>query len=354
MAGSVEFPNSSDSTKFFVYCIAISLLLHLLFAFGVGWFFVYHPTLRSMVDAPPPKLTLTLSPQQLLPKQNTAAPKDRFAVTDNMREVSQSSPNAMFQSDHNTASTSVKKGIGDESLPELSGNKAPGLQLFDRTSSVVQKASQAGTPSPQTQQRQTSPNQSQQQQQAQQPQKQQTAQTQKPVMGTIPILPAQKSITQPTNDQRLLDKKPPPIKQPNMFQSGEQSTSAPAQAQFAAKKSDVRGGATLGKDDSLAAKKTLEGEYKAKIYKAIGSRWYAYIQNRISLLNVGGLQIAFEVNSNGKIQNIHVISGNEKSILADISRLSILETSGQFGPFSEELKKEVGDKIEMSVNFSLF
>ena len=58
---------------------------------------------------------------------------------------------------------------------------------------------------------------------------------------------------------------------------------------------------------------------------AIGSRWYFYMKNKIDLVSVGTAHIEAEVDSNGHVQDLKVLSNNANEAFANICLQSFLE-----------------------------
>jgi outer membrane biosynthesis protein TonB len=103
----------------------------------------------------------------------------------------------------------------------------------------------------------------------------------------------------------------------------------------------------------MASQETELGRYKAKLYRAIGSRWYLYVQKQISLLSVGSVRIRFYVRANGVIDNLQILDGDPRSVLTNISRRSILEV-GAMEPFPDQMKEQLGDGYYEEITFSIY
>ncbi|MEM6885220.1 MAG: hypothetical protein AAF571_09325 [Verrucomicrobiota bacterium] len=93
--------------------------------------------------------------------------------------------------------------------------------------------------------------------------------------------------------------------------------------------------------------------YKKKLYRAVGSRWRVYVQHNESLLSSDRVKIRFYVRSNGVFEKLELLSGDRSSQLYAISRRAIMVNSGQLEPFSDEMKKQLGDGYWEEISFRL-
>ncbi len=93
--------------------------------------------------------------------------------------------------------------------------------------------------------------------------------------------------------------------------------------------------------------------YKAKFYQAVGSRWYQLIGPQMPLIGVGRVKVQYTIKPDGTVTTKVLDNGNgAMQILLIISVKSIQETSPLL-PFTDTLRKEVGDSYTDSFTFSV-
>jgi outer membrane biosynthesis protein TonB len=67
------------------------------------------------------------------------------------------------------------------------------------------------------------------------------------------------------------------------------------------------------------------GRYQKQVSDAIGSRWYYYMKNKIDLVSVGTAHIEAEVDAEGHVQHLRVLSNNANEAFANICLQSFQE-----------------------------
>ena len=336
--------------------LGVSALLHILFLFMAFAFL----TVRKPIIIPPSTMTLVLKPTPPIPpkfsvpqtKQQRPQP---FIDSGEMVKTDQADPEALFQSNANTRAMSKTPKDGDTRIGGQSGAKDIPLTLRDSTYSP-QNLSQAGAPTKSA----DTPNPS---VAALAPARSTPVPTSPPVPTTRSVTPVDATLlrmdeglpvatpTPTTSARPEQDAKPAPQAAPA---AGHTQGNVPP-SMFSAEKhlSEVKGGAIQGDDISMASQETELGRYKSKLYRAIGSRWYLYVQRQISLLSVGNVRLRFYVRANGVIEKIEVIKGDARSPLAAISRRSVTDV-GAMEPFSEQLRQQLGEGYSEEITFSIY
>ena len=158
----------------------------------------------------------------------------------------------------------------------------------------------------------------------------------------LPVLPA---LSAPT----IAAQSPTPIPSPRS------PSPPPSVSSFAVYQSDIGGQAGAPGDNSPAAMATDLGRYKAKVYRAVGARWYDKVNSQIQVLGVGTVHVNYTIYSDGHM----VITGDPDAsnqalmLLHSISVLSMTEAS-PFDAFSDAMKKEVGDSFSDQFSFSIY
>ena len=131
---------------------------------------------------------------------------------------------------------------------------------------------------------------------------------------------------------------PPPIKAPDETEpSPEITASAPtapprpkpelAASSYQAQKEQTRitGGLTTRGPSSVNAVGTPVGRYRKAVSDAIGSRWYYYIDKKRDLISIGTVQIEAELDAQGRVQELRVVSNNANEAFANICLQSFQE-----------------------------
>jgi hypothetical protein len=309
-------------------------------------------------DTPPPEVTISLvPPPPPLPKpdfiptepQQGTPPQQAPLISDN---------DAILKSQNRTARAP------DSPLPDVTGHKDRSLDLHTKPPSKLSKSQQPTPPAPQKQQQQA----------------QKTAA--KPNQATKPA-PPEPSAIHPTDnpekthgDVAAKNKPPdqeidpngfpvlPPIPAPTLAQQTPQTQPIPQiQRQatprtvpsFAVYQSDVSGQAGAPGDNSPAAMATDLGRYKAKVYRAVGARWYEKVNSQIQVLGVGTVHITYRIYSDGRLEIISdPDAANPSLMLLHSISVNSMREAAPFDAFSDKLKKEVGDSYTDDFSFSIY
>ena len=109
---------------------------------------------------------------------------------------------------------------------------------------------------------------------------------------------------------------------------------------FAVYQSDVLGSIGQTGNNSPAAMATDLGRYKAKVYRAVGSHWYAKVANQLQVLGVGTVHITYTIYSDGRLEiRSDPDSGNPALMLLHSISLNSMTESAPFDPFSDADEK---------------
>jgi hypothetical protein len=354
-----------DAPKAKSWFVAILLVLSLLLHFAVMLAFIF--TSRHTPKWPeqakedkPPEVSLVLAPPP--PQQ-----KPDFIPTD-------ADPNAPHQqspliSDNDAALKSQNRiaRASNVPLPDVTGHKDHSLDLHTRPSSRLSKAQPATPPTPQKPQ-----------QRKQEPQKV----VAKPNQATKPAPPNPTATRQVENPEKATeaDQKPveeqqydpnglpvlpalnaptiapqtPPETQP-VVQQVQRKPSPQSAPSFAVYQSDVAGSVGQAGNNSPAAMATDLGRYKAKVYRAVGARWYQKVNDQIGVLGVGTVHITYTIYSDGRLEiRADPDSGNPALMILHSISLNSMTEAAPFDPFSDKMKKEVGDSFTDDFSFSIY
>jgi outer membrane biosynthesis protein TonB len=301
--------------------IVISLFLH----FVVGY------SLAAFGSASAPALPVEDKPVELTMVDLSAtppplAPKDPpFMETDPSRESAEKPKEQTFESNANSIAASKLPATGDAPLPTQDGKDRPVVNLETHDYSLPTDGSK---PQPQAPVAPESP-----------PAPETTA-APKP---TTPVpAPTAEPVTTPEPEQLAMLKSspPPPINAPDETEPSPPpavTESAPAMAprpkpelaasNYQAQKEQTRisGQLTNRGPSSVNAVGTPLGRYQKAVSDAIGSRWYYYMNSKGDLVSVGTANLQAQVDAQGHIQNLRVVSNNANEAFANICLQSFQE-----------------------------
>jgi TonB family protein len=104
---------------------------------------------------------------------------------------------------------------------------------------------------------------------------------------------------------------------------------------------------------SVNAVSTPLGRYQKAISDAIGARWYTYVQSRMDLVSVGTAVIAAEVDGNGKVTNLRVVSNSANEAFANVCLQSFQEA--KIDPIPPDLIATLPDgKMQLEFTFTTY
>lgn len=338
--------------------ILLSLLAHVLLVLAFVFIGRHTPKWQALAKSEPPEVSLILQQPPLPPPQ-----RQTFMPTD-------ADPNAPKQnspviSDNDAALKSHNRTSRKPNslMPDVTG-KNHFFDLHEKPPSSASKPQLPTPPTPENRQQKSPPNQAK-PSQAPKPEPPNPSQlrpsenpaktpskeeAKKPVQpqqedpNGLPVLPP---IPAPTLAQQS-----PPTQVVQQVQRKASPQSAPS---FAVSQSDVSGQAGQEGDNSPAAMATDLGRYKAKVYRAVGSRWYAKVANQLQVLGVGTVHITYTIFSDGHL----VITADPDATNASLMLLHSLSLNSMteaapFEPFSDAMKKQVGDSYTDDFSFSIY
>jgi cytoskeletal protein RodZ len=262
----------------------------------------------------------------------------------------------LIQSDNDTTAKSESKQsrAPDSVMPDIVSKKDRPFELKNSPNSPSTQKPQQAASTPPTPKHEP---------QKQQPQKQsKQPPTDKPptpteVTTTPPKpTPPTKQPPPPTLDPNGLPVLPPlnvPTMAPQVTVNPNQVSQAPIPPPLVpSEASDVQGRAGMSGAPSPEAMSTELGKYKAKVYLAVGSRWYQKVGQQLSLLGVGSVHVQYTIHSDGTV-DVTVLDGGTGSLqlLLSLSQNSILEAA-PFEPFSPALIKELGGATSFTDDFT--
>jgi outer membrane biosynthesis protein TonB len=337
--------------------ILYSLLIHLVVMsfFAAGWI---RPATHKPSFPEPTTLTLVATrppTEPTPPPQPKLTPRPDFVPTLEAQKVDKANPNAPLESDRNTrlASKSTDLRAPNSPLPEIRGDPRIGLSYANILGNTPREDVDITPPKP------TPPP-----DKAPDPDPAPPTPTPPPpaVAQTTPTPPPQQHRTslQPPDPRLQPRQDPPRVAQNQQQQPQDQSPQSPRppppQPQtfsLSKSRSDIRGGGAPGHLPSPEARETELGRYKAKIYRAIGSRWYLNVEIAKADLAIGVIKIRFYVQANGVVRNVEVVEDTGGQMLRTISVRAIVD-SAPFEPFSDSMKAQLGDGYAEEFTFTIY
>jgi len=297
-----------------LWALLAAILIHLAIAFLLAVFGgVLSPALP--IEEKPAQLTFVdLSSAPVVPKNSA------FIETD---ESKKSAPpqEKTFESNANSIAASELPAAGEAPLPSQMGKDRPLLDLETHPHSLQMNGAQ---PQPSA------------------------APQQNPKPSAVPQPTLQPAPLTAAEQFAMLTARPTPAVQPS---------AAPASAQSAYRalkeRTRISGRITNRGIASVNALGTPLGRYQKFLVDAIGSRWYAFLDRQMDLINIGTTRVVFVVDRSGRVKNLKVVENTANEALANVCIQSIQEA--QFPPMSDDLAATLpAEGLEMDIPFTIF
>ena len=269
-------------TRTVLFALLAAILIHLLVAFFLAAFGgVFSPT--TPVEDKPSELTFV----DLAP----AAPKNSaFIETDESKKAPEPKEKT-FESNANSIGASELAAAGELPFPSQTGKDQPFMDLETQQHSLDLKGAQAQpsaapqeSPSPST-----------------------APQTQ-----PAPVTAAEQFA--------MLTQKPPQTRETSA------ATSQPQSAYRRMKqRTHIAGNITNRGISSVNALGTPLGRYQKIVADSIGSRWYAFVEQKQDLVNIGTLKLRFYIDRSGRVKELKVTENSSNEAFANVCVQSVLE-----------------------------
>jgi len=309
-----------DDRRETIAAAVASVLIHLLIVVAIAlsmtlpvWHFPVpredlEPIEMTILPAEPPK------------------PSDPSYVRTAPQNVQEAPENAPFESDNNTRAASEAAPSGAQAMPSVDGEKSPALDLENRNYS----AGMQGQPSPPA---------------AEAVQEQPARPAPTPAEATAPA--AQLALREVPKPDAAKPREPRPE-----VKAAQPKPPAASGFQPETRVTRIRGNISNRGRASVDAAATPLGRYKKMVSDAIGSRWYYYVNSQIGLLNIGTVDIRFQVGPEGKVQGVKVISNTSNESFASVSITSVLEA--EIPPIPPEVAKLLDNgRLEIDYSFTI-
>ena len=95
------------------------------------------------------------------------------------------------------------------------------------------------------------------------------------------------------------------------------------------------------------------GRYQKILFDSIGSRWYAYVEEKADLVKLGTTRVSFAVDRSGRVKNLKVINNDSNEAFANVCLQSILDA--KLPPIPEDVANALPPEgLESEISFTTF
>jgi outer membrane biosynthesis protein TonB len=293
-----------------LWALLVAILIHLV----VGFFLAAYSGVFSSAlptEEKPVELTfMNLSPAA---QKNSA-----FIETDESKKAPEPKEKT-FESNANSIGASELAATGEMPLPSQNGKDRPLMDFQTNPYTLDTKGAQP---------------------------QQATAAAQQPAQQAAPQQP--EPITAAEQFALLTQKSAAALERP--------TAAAPPQSAYRRmqQKARLAGNITNHGISAVNALGTPLGRYQKMVIDAIGSRWYAFMDQKRDLANIGTLRVRFCVDRSGKVKGLKVTENSSNEAFANICVQSVFEA--QLPPIPEEVANALppqGLEIE-GLGFTVF
>jgi outer membrane biosynthesis protein TonB len=299
---------------------------------------------------------LTIVDLSATPPPVTVAPDPSFMETDESKRAAEPPKEKIFESNANSVAASKLPPAGGDPLPTQEGRDLPFVQTETHPSSLASKGAKP-QPTPPPRELKSTPA----------PSATPTPKASETPRPTSTPTPVPVSTPEPEQFAMLTATPPPPLREPETeitpVPSIASSTPSPpprprpeqVASSYQAQKEQTRITGRIGKNgaSSVDAVETPLGRYKKQVLDAIGSRWYFYMAKKLDLVSIGTAHVEAEVDQDGHVQKLNVISNNANEAFANICLQSFQEA--QIPPIPPELVSALPEgRLPMDISFTAF
>jgi outer membrane biosynthesis protein TonB len=246
---------------------------------------VFSPALP--IEDKPVQLTFVdLSPVPLVPKNSA------FMETDESKKSAEPPKEKTFESNANSIAASELPATGEAPLPSQTGKDRPFVDLETHAYSLQMNGAQ---PQPSAAPQET------------------------PAPSAVPQPTLQPAPISAAEQFAILTARPTP--------AIDSTTVSQAQSAYRAYKerTHISGRITNRGASSVNALGTPLGRYEKIVKDSVGSRWYAYVDQKRDLINIGTLQLRFYIDRSGQVTNLKVVENTSNEAFANVCVQSVQE-----------------------------
>src|SRR3954469_7461887 len=290
-----------------LWALLAALVIHLIIGFILAIVSAVEPTPFPEEDSPVELTIVDNSPVAPKPPVNS-----RSIVLDESKESAQAPKQKDYEANINSVAASEAAPSGDKPLPAQDGKERP---LAELDTSEYTPALEGSAPA------------------AAQPQPSAAPKSTVPPKPEASVAPAETPAPSAAPDQfAMLTTRPTPAEQAQPATPAPQPAVAQPQMPNQAyrpqrQKTKIGGNISNRGISSVNAVGTPLGRYQKMVTDAIGSRWYAYTQSKMGIINIGTLQAHFVVDRTGKIKNLKILSNSSNETFANVCLQSIMDAN---------------------------
>src|SRR2546421_1559978 len=293
-----------------LWALLVALGIHLLIGYGLAIFGGLLSTPFSAIEEDKPvELTFVDLAAPAPAKNAMFVPNDESKQTEQPKEKT-------FESNANSIAATEQPATGSLPLPSQQGVDRPNLDLDSHRESIPNEGAQPQPSAPQ--------------------------------QSATPQPSAQPTPISKSEEFAMLTTRPTP--RPSVA-----STPQPPKSSYQPLKEKTRlAGAISNRGTSAVnAVGTPLGRYEKMIQDSIGSRWYAYVGQRMDLISLGTAQVIFSIDRSGKVKNLKLIKNSSNEAFANVCLQSILEI--QLPPIPEDVAGALPPEgLDEQITFTMF
>jgi len=297
-------------TRKILWALLAALGIHLLIGYSLAVFggLLYSP-FSAIEEDKPVELTFVDLPAPAPMKNTMFVPNDESKQTEPPKEKT-------FESNANSIAASEIPPTGSLPVPSQQGADRPNLDLSSQHQSIPNEGAQ---PQPSVAQQSATP---------------------QPSAQPTPITKSE--------EFAMLTSTPTPRPSAASTPQAPKSSYQPFKD-----KTRLAGSITNRGTSAVNALGTPLGRYQKILFDAVGSRWYAYVEEKADLVKLGTTRVSFAVDRSGRVKNLKVINNDSNEAFANVCLQSILDA--QLPPIPEDVAKTLPPEgLESEISFTTF
>jgi outer membrane biosynthesis protein TonB len=294
-----------------LWALLAALAIHLLIGYGLAVFGGMLSTPFSVSEEEKPVELTFMDLATPAPTKNTM-----FVQNDESKQTEQPKEKT-FESNANSIAASEQAAAGSMPLPSQDGSERTKLDFNSQAASLAQQGAQA------------------------QP-------SVAPQESATPQPSAQPTPMTKSEEFAMLTSRPTP--RPTVASTPQQQRSS---YQPLKERTRLAGRITNRGTSAVNAVGTPLGRYQKTLFDAIGSHWYAYIEQKADLVSLGTTRVSFWVDRSGRVKNLKVLSNDSNEAFANVCLQAILDS--KLPPIPEDVAGALPPEgLESEIAFTTF
>jgi outer membrane biosynthesis protein TonB len=294
-----------------LWALLAALAIHLLIGYGLAVFGGMLSTPFSVSEEEKPVELTFMDLATPAPTKNTM-----FVQNDESKQTEQPKEKT-FESNANSIAASEQAAAGSMPLPSQDGSERTKLDFNSQAASLAQQGAQA------------------------QP-------SVAPQESATPQPSAQPTPMTKSEEFAMLTSRPTP--RPTVASTPRQQRSS---YQPLKERTRLAGSITNRGTSAVNAVGTPLGRYQKTLFDAIGSHWYAYIEQKADLVSLGTTRVSFWVDRSGRVKNLKVLSNDSNEAFANVCLQAILDS--KLPPIPEDVAGALpAEGLESEIAFTTF